>query len=540
MKHTNFYVRPYTVDWNNEESDSLHLEYSYDQKEWYAFNGNNGILFAKGGSKRMAAPQIVKTAEGFRIYAADAVDKSRVFQYDSKDLISYGEESIVAASDVPEYTGDGAAVEVTEEEITKLQSVFGKPEEVVIEQIEEVTVKVKKGEAPVLPETVQVVYSNGEKELKKVSWGEVNTANAGETTVKGTIYEHQYTNPIILHRADPFVYRHTDGNYYFTASHTDMEHNLVGEFQYRNITLRKAASLEGLADNSGEYTERVVYAREPLPGKNSPHIWAPEIHFIDGCWYIYYTTVIDENEMWSIRPHVLQCKAADPFEGEWVDLGQVKKTVEDTIAFTDFSLDHTVLQLNGELYFFWAEKHPVDSVIYAAKMVNPWTIDSSRICPVVAPEFNWERHGFPVCEGPGFLHKNGKLFLTYSASGTDSLYCLGMCTADDTADLLDPKSWTKMPYPVFQSSKKNGQFGPGHNSFTKDDEGHDIMVYHARQEEHYLVDETYQPLYDAGRNTTLMRIFWNEDGTPNFSVPIPSGKGHEVPTEFTAKVIVES
>lgn len=538
MKRNNFYVRPYIVDWKNEESDSLHLEYSYDKEEWYALNGNNGILFAKGGSRRMAAPQIVKAGEGFKVYAEDALDGTKVFAYTSKDLIEYSEEIILDKAEASEYTGVSEAVEVTEAQLEALQKVYGKPEEVVIDEIEQVCVKVKKGEKPVLPDTVTVEYSNGEKEAKKVTWGEVNTEKEGETEVTGTIYEHQYTNPIIYHRADPFVYRHTDGCYYFTASHTDMEHNLVGQYQYRNITIRKAATLEGLADGSGDYEERVVYQREPLPGNNSPHIWAPEIHFIDGKWYIYYTTVIDENEMWSIRPHVLECADADPLQGEWKDLGQVKKTLEDTIAFTDFSLDHTVLQLNGELYFFWAEKHPVDSVIYAAKMVNPWTIDSSRICPVVSPEYNWERHGFPVCEGPGFLHRNGKIFLTYSAAGTDALYCLGMCTADENADLLDPQSWKKSPCPVFQSSRKNGQFGPGHNSFTKDEEGHDIMVYHARQEERYLVDEGYQPLYDAGRNTTLMRIFWNEDGTPNFSVPIPSGKGHEVPTEFKAKVVV--
>ena len=118
-------------------------------------------------------------------------------------------------------------------------------------------------------------------------------------------------------------------------------------------------------------------------------------------------------------------------------------------------------------------------------------------------------------------------------------YTAWECTADENADLLDPASWTKSEHPVFQSSRKNGQFGPGHNSFTKDEEGHDVMVYHARQEERYLVDEGYQPLYDAGRNATLMRIYWNEDGTPNFSVPIPSGKGHDIPTEFTAKVIVK-
>jgi len=542
MKRTNFYVRPYTMNWKNAESDSLHLEYSYDKKDWYALNGNNGILFAEYGFGRMTKPQLVKTEDGFKVYAEKVPERpqdiSKVYVYTSKDLIEYHEQ-IVSRSDVPEYKGVSQPVEVSEEILTALQKLYGKPEEVVIEEIEDICIEVKKGEKAELPKKVQVTYSNGEKEEKKVDWGTVNTDTEGETEVTGTIYQHRYTNPIIRHRADPFVYKHTDGTFYFTASHTDNRHNLIGEYQYRNITIRKAATLEGLADDSGEYEERVVFHREPLPGFQSPHIWAPEIHFIDNKWYIYYTTSIDENDLWSIRPHVLQCADADPFKGEWVNLGQVKKTIEDTIAFTDFSLDHTVLQLHGELYFFWAEKHPVDSVIYAAKMVNPWTIDSSRICPVVSPEFNWERHGFPVCEGAGFLHRNGKLFLTYSASGTDALYCVGMCTADENADLLDPRSWIKSPYPVFQSSRKNKQFGPGHNSFTKDEEGHDIMVYHARQEEKYLIDKSYQPLYDAGRNTTLMRIYWNEDGTPNFSVPIPSGKGKDVAIEVKAKVVVK-
>jgi len=374
--------------------------------------------------------------------------------------------------------------------------------------------------------------------VKKVKWSDVDTGKKGTFEVKGEVYEHIYTNPIIYHRADPFIYKHTDGNYYFTASYTDMEHNLVGKYQYTKLILRKASTLEGLADGTGDYTEKVVYERQPLPGDNSPHIWAPEIHFIGGKWYIYFTTVIDENEMWSIRPHALCCDG-DPMTTEWTCLGPIQKTVEDTIAFTDFSLDHTVLQHNGELYFFWAEKHPVYSDIYAAKMVNPWTIDSSRICKVVAPAYNWELHGFPVCEGPGFLVRNGKIFMTYSASGTDALYCLGMVTADADADLLDEKSWTKSPFPVFQSSRATGQFGPGHNSFTKDEEGNDILVYHARQEERYLVDRGYQPLYDAGRNTSLMKFYWNPDGTPNFSVPIPSGQGREKATEVKATVTVE-
>lgn len=534
MLKDNIYLRPYTMTWKNEESDSLHLEYSYDGQEWYALNGGNGVLSAKGGSKRMDRPQLVKNGRGYILYALDVADSSKTFMYDTDDLINYGDEQIIPTDEAKGYDRESKIIEITNSELEKLNKVWGKPEPVVIQSVENPVMTGK------LPDTVKVIYSNGDSDDKKVTWEKCDLSKPGTYEVKGKISMHHYTNPIIYHRADPFIYRHTDGNYYFTASHTDMEHNLDGKYQYRNVTIRKAASLEDLADGCGKYEERVVFAREPLPGDFSPHIWAPEIHFIDGAWYIYFTTSVDENNLWSIRPHVLQCEADDPMTGEWKNLGRIQTTTEDSIAFTDFSLDHTVLQHKGELYLFWAEKHPALSDIYAAKMVNPWTIDSSRVTKVVAPEYNWEVHGFPVCEGPGFLKRNGKIFMTYSASGTDAFYCNGLLTADEDADLLDPSSWTKSPFPVFQSSRTTGQFGPGHNSFTVDEEGHDILVYHARQEEHYLfVEEGYEPLYDAGRNTSLMRIYWNSDGTPNFSVPVPSGKGYDEEIEVTAKITIE-
>ena len=43
-----------------------------------------------------------------------------------------------------------------------------------------------------------------------------------------------YNNPIVLERADPWVYKHTDGYYYFTAS-------VPG---YQTIELRKENYLE--------------------------------------------------------------------------------------------------------------------------------------------------------------------------------------------------------------------------------------------------------------------------------------------------------
>ena len=46
-----------------------------------------------------------------------------------------------------------------------------------------------------------------------------------------------FNKPWIMQRADPYVYRHTDGSYYFTAS--------VPE--YDRIVLRRSDTLGGLA-----------------------------------------------------------------------------------------------------------------------------------------------------------------------------------------------------------------------------------------------------------------------------------------------------
>jgi GH43 family beta-xylosidase len=100
------------------------------------------------------------------------------------------------------------------------------------------------------------------------------------------------------------------------------------------------------------------------------------------------------------------------------------------------------------------------------------------------------------------------------------MYCIGLLTADENSNLLEASSWVKTPYPVFQSSEAYSIYGPGHNSFTKsEDNTEDLFIYHGRKENRYVKDRTYQPLYDAGRNTYIGKVFWNQDGTPNFSVP---------------------
>ena len=54
--------------------------------------------------------------------------------------------------------------------------------------------------------------------------------------------------------------------------------------------------------------------------------------------------------------------------------------------------------------------------------------------------------------------------------------------------------------------------GPGHNSFTTNEERNDIIVYHARTEAEIVGN----PLYNPNRHAMLMKIQWSEDGRPVF------------------------
>ncbi len=306
-----------------------------------------------------------------------------------------------------------------------------------------------------------------------------------------------YNKPWILQRADPYVYRHTDGTYYFTASVP----------AYDGIVLRKSDTLAGLADAP----ETEVWHKHES-GIMSCHIWAPELHYINGAWYIYYAGG-DKDDIWQIRPYVLECKDEDPITGTWTEKGKMGRADDDDFSFEAFSLDGTVFENHGKWYYIWAEKVGVGkqiSNLYIGEQETPYKLKTVQVL-LTTPDYDWERVGFWVNEGPAVIKRNGKIFITYSASETGIAYCMGMMTADEDSDLLDPLSWKKERYPVLKSDETIGVYGPGHNSFTVDEEGNDIMVYHARTETEIVGD----PLYNPNRHAMLMKFGW-EDGRPVF------------------------
>lgn len=306
--------------------------------------------------------------------------------------------------------------------------------------------------------------------------------------------------PLIEQRADPYIYKHTDGYYYFTASVP----------LYDRIELRRATTVAGLA------TAPTVDAwHKPETGPYSELVWAPELHFNDGAWYVYFAAAPSraiKDALFQHRMYAIRNRHANPLEGEWEFMGQVDTGIDS------FCLDATTFTHKGTLYYLWAQKDPAiegNSNLYIAPMKTPWQIEGAPIL-LSKPEHDWETIGFWVNEGPSILRRNGKIFISYSASATDHNYAMGLLWADEDADLLDPHSWTKSAQPVLRTCYDHGVYGPGHNSFTLAEDNDTVMlVYHARTYTEIVGD----PLWNPDRHTFVKPLRWDDHGMPVFGRP---------------------
>ena len=192
-----------------------------------------------------------------------------------------------------------------------------------------------------------------------------------------------FKNPLGV-GADPFVVQ-WQANYYMTMT-TDGS----------SVSISRAQSLQEIHPNSPGSDTLVVWGAPP--GTNySAEVWAPELHHLDGKWYIYVAASDGDNE--NHRMHVLERDAADPF-GPFVYKAQLAATVDR------WAIDGTVLEWQGSQYFVWSGwpgSSNGQQNLYIAQMLNPWTLRGDRVL-ISAPQHAWEMHGMPINEGPQILH----------------------------------------------------------------------------------------------------------------------------------------
>lgn len=247
-------------------------------------------------------------------------------------------------------------------------------------------------------------------------------------------------------------------------------------------------------------------------------IWAPEMHKVNGRWYIYTSgQVTPKNGPKYI--FVMGAKTDDPF-GEWEYLGEPMPGL--------YAIDPTSYTApNGLQYLCYCrierdENRNTRNVLQIRRMDDP-THGSSQCADIARAEFPWEmiapydnRH--LINEGPFFVEKNGRLFVIYSANGmTIDPYCLGLLEfigdPCNSSQLCNAKYWVKLDHPIFQQA--NGVYGPGHASFFASPDGSELWcAYHGRR-----VPDT-EP--GCVRFMYLQKIDFDESGFPVMGEPLGS------------------
>lgn len=322
--------------------------------------------------------------------------------------------------------------------------------------------------------------------------------------------EPAFTNPI-AEGADPWVTRHGD-QYLWCFSEGN-----------RGISVWTSDRLTSIG------TRHVVW-QAPESGPFSREVWAPEMHHLDGKWYIYLAASDGRNE--NHLAYALESASADPLGPYQLHGPFATGEGADGKSPNIWAIDMTVLEHEGKRYALWSgwDKPGTDrQFLYIAPMASPLKLAAPRTLLVDNATHLWERteenaESRGLNEGPQVLKRGGRTFVTYScgASWKDT-YKLGLLELTGP-DPLDPASWTKHPEPVFTSGGKT--IGVGHSTFVPSPDGSEMWhVFHAK------IDAR-----DGWRRAVYLQpLDFKADGFPDFGTPVQAGraiprpKGETVP-----------
>lgn len=299
-----------------------------------------------------------------------------------------------------------------------------------------------------------------------------------------------FINPIKKNVADPWMV-YWQGNYYFCGTEPD------------RVVVRKVRDFTELESTEGQ----VIW--ETVPGSDHAlHAWAPELHYLDGEWFLYVSSTDSAFE--NHRVHVLRGNSQDPTH----PFQYIGKIVRDEDGW---GIDGTVLHCRGKRYFIWAAGENRTEVLKIAEMKSPWELTGPRVV-ISRPLFDWERVGCPINEGPAVLQHGGRTFLAYSACPTESpCYSVGLLELTG-GDPLDTVAWKKYEKPFL--SRSETVMGSGHNSFTISPSGKEVWcVFH-------VLEKESRPIQ---RSTWAKKVEFSEDGFPLSMRPDEPGQPVSLP-----------
>jgi arylsulfatase A-like enzyme/GH43 family beta-xylosidase len=328
--------------------------------------------------------------------------------------------------------------------------------------------------------------------------GDPAFAPEGDLVRVGTLPPDQFTNPI-CEGADPWVVRDPNNPRYLWCFSDGN----------RGIGIHVGESLTSPG-------RRHVVWRAPAQGLLSQQVWAPELHFLDGRWHIYFAASDGNNK--THRAYVLRSESEDPL-GEYKLHGPFD-TGEDGRTPNLWAIDMTVLEHNGKRYAIWSGWDGPETdrqYLYIAPMKSPTELAGPRVRLCANDDFPWERttpgkRGRGLNEGPQVLKAKNRTFVAYSCGASWlPTYKIGLLELTGLNPLY-PRSWKKHPKPVFSSTEET--FGVGHSCFVLSPDQSELWhVYHAKRDR------------EAGweRSVFIQPMQIDKTGFPQFGTPVAAG-----------------
>ncbi|MBQ7171352.1 MAG: family 43 glycosylhydrolase [Clostridia bacterium] len=288
----------------------------------------------------------------------------------------------------------------------------------------------------------------------------------------------EFENPIASY-ADPSVlYR--DGWYYYSYSK-----------DYNGKPALWITRAANLPDLSAATPLMVWSAAVSGEGKEITSLWAPQVYFLDGKWYLYCTCA-DSSDSEIRHPYVWEGKGADPYDG-FTFKGMLANTDGEVYAY----LSPRIIEYGGTRYlvcggFFRKSDRVVGSLhrqsLFMGELESPTAFKAgTKMIQISTVTTSWEGQGSNVLiqEGPFPIYSpDGQLWLAYSANQTyTDAYCTGLLRFKGTASdkLTDASLWEKQKDPIHQKNTVAGIYSPGAMVFTTSPDGTEIWaVYHAK------------------------------------------------------------
>lgn len=584
VEHAQFPSGNYT---DNRRTDVLYYAVSLDGVTYTGLNNNRPVLYPYDMCK-LGSPSLFRKADGtYGLIAGVDNNSNRIFLSETDDLITYYNDRVVTLNNkgitvknpaaeydsaagrysvrwedgngnsYVSYTSDFASFsepaedsykkkdvnaelpvyakadeasifELNAEEYDRIMKKYGEIKSVSVDGLNKT---VTAGSAVTLPETLNVMYSDGSATSMGVDWNttgaglNLNSASAGTYKISGTLRGTTvYNSPVAEFRADPFIlYNEEDGYYYLTGSY--MQSDLKNAYDY--VIIRRAKSINDLSE--AEEVKIFSGTTKAESGVNvTPDYWAPEIHKIDGKYRILVQGTVDG----AGHQCVLTCEDGDLMNPDsWSYTGYIGNTT-DNQQIGPF--DTTYFEYEGQGYYVTQHTSGGSKLdITTVDPSDPLTPTGPRVS-IAVPDRAYENNigtGQSILEGPAALIHDGRVYVTYSGATIDMHYCTNLVYADLDSDLMNPDSWTKLQMPLFTTAdvtttvkdsvlddgdgKYEGLMGPGHSNFTVDENGNPLLVYHARDwGESYATGSDKYGLSDPGRHAYVKCVHFGSDGLP--------------------------